>query len=1293
MIDGTLKTIFGAFSGTLDYRATRPFGGGFYTRHGLFAYTPCAWPVESAAAPAALPGGCILHLDAANEASLERVNGSQLARWKDLSGSGNDAVASGRTDYVMPEIWEREIREKPVVSLGGYYANSPLRASLKFANPVPLAAKTLFWVVGSEQGGGSLLGNWGGGGGGAYRRGGTGGTDRSDPLLAEAMAGLTFRVNGAVVDPTATGLSGSYDIVTLVASDAAAGSFAGLACDTVGATIAADGHMKLAEFLVFDGVLDDDAIRGVEAHLADKWMKGRTDIRRHYVLGTETFDVAASDRTPVIQELQGSGSFVKTGAGSVRIERPFAFGGQVKLAGGTLELGAGRPAARFDGERKLPTDGLVLHFDASDASTLDVTNGFVQAWRDTAAGITADSSADGAKAPLYGLHAVNGRPGVDFGEVGSGRFVEFSTRIEGAQTVMVVGDSRRGGGYYISGTTAMEFERSPGGVTSLANPFRQTSSFFNTQNWNLTYLNGKSVRSDRTHPQGGPEIVTVSSVKALAFDRIGKDRHFTERSGGQVIGEYVAWNRVLSAAERLAAEAYLHDKWFGGAPDVKGLAIAGDVTLKTDGDVTVGGIEGAGTLTKTGRGTLTVNTLGLDFDISRLTVAEGAVVVRADKGVAPTELPVADPLIWTDASDESSFTRDGDEVTAWADARRNGWVATSTKASNQRLFRNELNGRAVLDTADTNAGVFKWPAAEKGLRTLFFVKGSIPRVNNQNGGSLLYDGGTSKGWGRINFSTRHDFPILSVFFGNSVQEGLHGRFWLGGVQVSPFTTGYNGGYQLVSVEAAGEPLSADSFANGQQIAEFIAYDRELTDAERQAVEAYLARKWFGKGLHGYAVPEERLAGRTFGEGEQVVLAPRAGETNRVGWIAGVGTVVKEGGGALALAGSTAGFDGALDSRAGTVVYTAPKYAGEVPALDGLIARFDADRAESFAFHAGADAEVVKSWSDVDGRYTATNYWYAAGRKELRRVAGDANGRPAVRFGAFGRTSSLHLAEAIPGVKSVFAVLGTQDGTGAFVEDGAASWHPGYQNGWGSTDSGVFDGDFADWLRVNGEGPYKSNATGVLKPNAYQVVGVQRRSAAPVEMFASDRHLDGGGREGGFRVGEMIFLSGDVDEEARADIEAYLGYKWLAAPITNRNYMAAEQARAGTLAVAEGAAFDLNGFTLTVKALAGGGTVTGDLVLADGATWLFAPGESLTVTGALTLPRKGSVMPRPDGSVLPEGTFKVAEAGEIRLPQGLTRWRTVETDGAGVRWMTRLSVSGNAVHVTRERCGGFVFTVR
>jgi hypothetical protein len=46
---------------------------------------------------------------------------------------------------------------------------------------------------------------------------------------------------------------------------------------------------------------------------------------------------------------------------------------------------------------------------------------------------------------------------------------------------------------------------------------------------------------------------------------------------------------------------------------------------------------------------------------------------------------------------------------------------------------------------------------------------------------------------------------------------------------------------------------------GQRLAEFIAYDRVLTEAERLAIDAYLNQKWFGQTTAGFAQPETRTA--------------------------------------------------------------------------------------------------------------------------------------------------------------------------------------------------------------------------------------------------------------------------------------------------------------------------------------------------------------------------------------------------------------------------------------------------
>jgi len=74
--------------------------------------------------------------------------------------------------------------------------------------------------------------------------------------------------------------------------------------------------------------------------------------------------------------------------------------------------------------------------------------------------------------------------------------------------------------------------------------------------------------------------------------------------------------------------------------------------------------------------------------------------------------------------------------------------------------------------------------------------------------------------------------------------------WLGGVSVCPTNTGFNGGWQIVSFTDSGRNYSRSlgmstryAYAGGQNYAEVLIYSNVLENAERQAVEEYLAVKW------------------------------------------------------------------------------------------------------------------------------------------------------------------------------------------------------------------------------------------------------------------------------------------------------------------------------------------------------------------------------------------------------------------------------------------------------------------
>lgn len=107
--------------------------------------------------------------------------------------------------------------------------------------------------------------------------------------------------------------------------------------------------------------------------------------------------------------------------------------------------------------------------------------------------------------------------------------------------------------------------------------------------------------------------------------------------------------------------------------------------------------------------------------------------------------------------------------------------------------------------------------------------------------------------------------------------------WLDGVSVDPTTTGFNGGWQVVSFNGNREFVRSlgmstrYAYAGGQNYAEILVFPNELASGDRQAVEEYLSLKW------GIAVSGARSGNVTVAKGALV--------SGRVSGVSGDGVVL------------------------------------------------------------------------------------------------------------------------------------------------------------------------------------------------------------------------------------------------------------------------------------------------------------------------------------------------------------------------------------------------------------------
>ena len=265
----------------------------------------------------------------------------------------------------------------------------------------------------------------------------------------------------------------------------------------------------------------------------------------------------------------------------------------------------------------------------------------------------------------------------------------------------------------------------------------------------------------------------------------------------------------------------------------------------------------------------------------------------------------ARPALWLDASDaesleyygERKYTNDFPLVRAWYDCRGAGWTdvygLNDRGGEQQQVYpyamTNVQNGRTVLSmgaVAGTPLPEKYGPGGyqpEENRRLPFngSAGGATPGKSvaaefvvmvfgSQAGGGIAVLGGGNYTRGKSGCPIEERTAASSPIF------YLQRPTWLDGVSIDPTTTGFSGGYQVLSfsrgqgnaVNALGMHMAVndrDLPCGGQNYAEVLLYTNVLTNVERISVERKLARKW---GIVAYAKSKSRLR---VGKGAKVTV--------------------------------------------------------------------------------------------------------------------------------------------------------------------------------------------------------------------------------------------------------------------------------------------------------------------------------------------------------------------------------------------------------------------------------------
>lgn len=528
-----------------------------------------------------------------------------------------------------------------------------------------------------------------------------------------------------------------------------------------------------------------------------------------------------------------------------------------------------------------------------------------------------------------------------------------------------------------------------------------------------------------------------------------------------------------------------------------------------------------------------------------------------------------------------------------------------------------LGGAPCVDFGEIGSRKALLFDAEDGVNQLSRMGTVFLVFNSERGGGALLGGGSGDNGGAesvgnywlrgvasylknawdMNDSWSPAFRYYKDGRGNDVGDlrGVNGVVYHDGQATCPWRAGFNGGWEVISVQPTEVGLAAAGVgvgyarggwgsSGGQRIAEMVVYGEKLSDADRAKVEAYLERKWFNRDLRGWndgatvdivrASKNEAESYRTNGATVEVNVADGQALTiNKVfGGRGGFASFTANGAGTLKI-GDMSGYLGTVKLNGGKLDLAKKPIPSELPA--GAVLRFDATASDSLVTETDAEGLVrVKRWSSLadftyDGSRLAlasdSNTVYAGRTPWVR--AGLAAGKTALDFGpkaSEGNYLVLCRAEkptteqvTLPNVMTVVAVVsphsgatclvGAFDGRGAHEQESSCYFNASnYNRTW--TEPLFFDKPLpAQNPTLTGakdntafiDGIKRDQAAGYPHPG-WQVVAFRGPGSAIASVGASGHHYYGGGA---MALGEIVMYARPLSEDELRDASAYLSDKW------------------------------------------------------------------------------------------------------------------------------------------------------
>jgi autotransporter-associated beta strand protein len=371
----------------------------------------------------------------------------------------------------------------------------------------------------------------------------------------------------------------------------------------------------------------------------------------------------------------------------------------------------------------------------------------------------------------------------------------------------------------------------------------------------------------------------------------------------------------------------------------------GALVFNRSGELTAANrISGTGGVTKQGSGTLTLSGTSTYGGATHI---QGGILRLAP----PAANPVTDGLSWSlDASDGSKINAGapahGDLVTTWNATA--GPTIGQTTTDRHPTYRTDVqNGLSVIRFDGVDDRLFS-STSHADVNTIFVV--NAPAVQEGSGGKGIVggtgEGGTASDKGIRRINGTNFWQQRSPGDGNDFAFPAGSQLRVNGVVTNAFAADE---FHLATATRNDDPMKFnavggyyDGRAYKGDIGELLAFNRILTAAEIDAVEAYLNAKWFGVGHilpAGTAVTiddgarlevigvSQNIGSLASSSGSSVLLDNSAlvvggnnASTVFAGAISGDGGLVKTGTGALTLSGAS-DYTGATIINRGTLLVT------------------------------------------------------------------------------------------------------------------------------------------------------------------------------------------------------------------------------------------------------------------------------------------------------------------------------------------------------------------------------------